>query len=191
MTRAETGQNRTAAARSGDDAEVRLGVIGLGRMGAMHADNAARIPGLRVVAVSDPHGPSLEAAVARLGAAGHAEWRELVERSDLDAVLICSPSSAHCDQIIAAAGTGKHIFCEKPIDLDLARVDDCARALVQHNVPFFVAFNRRFDPTHRALHDALRAGEIGKPGHRRHPKITCLSQDGGIEMCELLPRPWF
>ena len=72
MTRAETGQNRTAAARSGDDAEVRLGVIGLGRMGAMHADNAARIPGLRVVAVSDPHGPSLEAAVARLGAAGHA-----------------------------------------------------------------------------------------------------------------------
>ncbi|TMM04162.1 MAG: inositol 2-dehydrogenase [Actinobacteria bacterium] len=163
MTRAETGQNRTAAARSGDDAEVRLGVIGLGRMGAMHADNAARIPGLRVVAVSDPHGPSLEAAVARLGAAGHAEWRELVERSDLDAVLICSPSSAHCDQIIAAAGTGKHIFCEKPIDLDLGRIEEALAAVERAGVTLQLGFNRRSDRNFGALRRRIAEGAIGAP----------------------------
>ncbi|MFL5334291.1 MAG: Gfo/Idh/MocA family oxidoreductase, partial [Geminicoccaceae bacterium] len=97
--------------------EVRLGVIGLGRMGAIHAENAANVAGLRLVAVSDPYAPALDAAVERLGVRGHPDWEHLVDRADVDAVLICSPSAFHCDQIVAAAGAGKHVLCEKPIDL--------------------------------------------------------------------------
>ena len=79
------------------------------------------------------------------------------------AVIICTPPRTHAPIIEAAARAGKAIFCEKPIDLDLANVDACGEVLAQTGVPFFVGFNRRFDPTHRALHDAIRAGEIGRP----------------------------
>jgi myo-inositol 2-dehydrogenase/D-chiro-inositol 1-dehydrogenase len=156
-------QRRGAGVRVVDGAEVRLGVIGLGRMGSMHADNAARTAGLRVVAVSDPHPPSLEAAAARLGASAHADWRELVERGDLDAVLICSPSAAHCDQIVAAAAAGKHIFCEKPIDLDLDRIDDALAAVERAGVTLQLGFNRRSDRNFAALRRRIAEGAIGNP----------------------------
>lgn len=162
MSVVHTQDHRTAG-REAERAEARLGVIGLGRMGAMHAANAARIAGLRVVAVSDPHGPSLVAASERLGAAGHPDWRELVGRDDLDAVLICSPSSAHCDQIIAAAEAGLHVFCEKPIDLDLARIDEALEAVKRAGVTLQVGFNRRSDRNFAGLQLRLAAGAIGTP----------------------------
>jgi myo-inositol 2-dehydrogenase/D-chiro-inositol 1-dehydrogenase len=162
MTGIDT-RHRSAVAGAQDGAEVRLGVIGLGRMGSMHADNAARTAGLRVVAVSDPHAPSLDAATARLGASGHADWRELVERGDLDAVLICSPSSAHCDQIIAAAAARKHIFCEKPIDLDLERIDEALAAVERAAVTLQLGFNRRSDRNFAALRRRIADGAVGSP----------------------------
>ena len=78
-------------------------------------------------------------------------------RRDLDAAA--QPCRAHRARRVAP---GKAIFCEKPIDLDLAKVDACGVALLRAGVPFFVGFNRRFDPTHAALEKAIRAGEIGK-----------------------------
>jgi myo-inositol 2-dehydrogenase / D-chiro-inositol 1-dehydrogenase len=156
-------EHDSAVPGTGDDAEVRLGVIGLGRMGAMHADNAARTAGLRVVAVSDPHGPPLEAAAARLDAAAHADWRDLLARSDIDAVLICSPSAAHCDQIIAAAAAGKHIFCEKPIDLDLDRIEEALDAAERAGVTLQLGFNRRSDRNFAALRRRIAEGAIGTP----------------------------
>jgi myo-inositol 2-dehydrogenase / D-chiro-inositol 1-dehydrogenase len=146
-----------------DGAEARLGVIGLGRMGALHAANAARVAGLRVVAVSDPYEPSLVAASERLGAAGHPDWRELVGRDDLDAVLICSPSPAHCDQIIAAADAGLHVFCEKPIDLDLASIDEALEVVERAGVTLQLGFNRRSDRNFAGLRRRLAAGAIGTP----------------------------
>jgi myo-inositol 2-dehydrogenase / D-chiro-inositol 1-dehydrogenase len=147
----------------GDGAEARLGVIGLGRMGAIHTANAARVAGLRVVAVSDPYEPSLAAASERLGAGGHADWRELVGRGDLDAVLICSPSPAHCEQIVAAAEAGLHVFCEKPIDLDLASIDEALAVVERAGVTLQLGFNRRSDRNFAGLRTRLAAGAIGTP----------------------------
>jgi myo-inositol 2-dehydrogenase/D-chiro-inositol 1-dehydrogenase len=77
--------------------------------------------------------------------------------------MICTPPRTHVALIERAARAGKAVFCEKPVDLDVAKVDACAATLATTQSPFFVAFNRRFDPTHRALYDAIRRGEIGKP----------------------------
>ena len=77
--------------------------------------------------------------------------------------MICTPPRTHAAIIERAARAGKAVFCEKPVDLDLARVDACAKVLEATGTPFFVAFNRRFDPSHRALFDAIRAGDIGRP----------------------------
>jgi len=77
--------------------------------------------------------------------------------------MICTPPRTHAAIIERAARAGKAVFCEKPVDLDLGRVDACAQVLQATGVPFFVAFNRRFDPSHRALFDAIRAGDIGQP----------------------------
>ncbi len=139
--------------------EVRLGVIGLGRMGSMHAENASRMPGVRVVAVSDPSGP----AMRRSPADPHADWRELIDRHDIDAVLISSPSAAHCDQIIAAALSGKHIFCEKPIDLSLERISEALSVVEEAGVMLALGFNRRSDRNFSELHERIAAGAIGTP----------------------------
>src|SRR4051794_14365517 len=143
--------------------EVRLGVIGLGRMGAIHAENAANVAGLRLVAVSDPYAPALDTAVARLGVPGHAEWAHLIDRPDVDAVLISSPSAFHCDQIIAAAGAGKHVLCEKPIDLDLQRIDEALRAVQRAGVTLQLGFNKRWDRNFAGLARRITEGAVGEP----------------------------
>src|SRR4029453_7313474 len=87
---------------------------------------------------------------------------EALSDASVGAVVICTPPRTHAAIIESAARAGKAIFCEKPVDLDLARVDACARVVAETRVPFQVGFNRRYDPSHRALHDALRNGEIGR-----------------------------
>jgi myo-inositol 2-dehydrogenase/D-chiro-inositol 1-dehydrogenase len=163
MITAGTAPRGLTADRGETGAAVRLGVIGLGRMGATHADNATRIPGLRVAAVTDPHEESLARMVARLGVSGHADWRELIERDDIDALLICSPASAHCDQIIACAEHGKHMFCEKPIDLDLGRILEALRAVERAGVTLQLGFNRRADRNFATLRTRIAEGTIGTP----------------------------
>jgi myo-inositol 2-dehydrogenase/D-chiro-inositol 1-dehydrogenase len=166
---------------------IRVGVIGLGRMGAIHSTHAAGLAGVSVAAVSDPHAVSLEAAAARLGAAGHADWRELVARDDLDAVLICSPSAYHCEQVIAAAASGKHVFCEKPIDLDLRRIDEALAAVKAAGVILQLGFNRRFDRNFAAMRQRIAEGAIGAPWLLRisardpaPPPVTYVRGSGGL-----------
>jgi myo-inositol 2-dehydrogenase/D-chiro-inositol 1-dehydrogenase len=132
-------------------------------MGVMHARHAGLIPGLRVAAVADPHEPSLRAAATRLGVGGHPDWQQMLEREDIDAVLICSPAVAHCDQIIAAAENRKHIFCEKPIDLDLSRIDEALAAVRRAGVTMQLGFNRRADRNFAALRNRIAEGAVGTP----------------------------
>jgi len=87
---------------------------------------------------------------------------EALADASVGAVAICTPPRTHAAIVERSARAGKAIFCEKPVDLDMKRVDDCARVLDETGVPFHVGFNRRYDPSHRALHDAMRAGEIGR-----------------------------
>jgi len=138
-------------------------LVGAGFIGPVHAANLAAHPDARLKWVIDLDLRAAEALAVKYGARAGSDLGEALADPALAAVIVCTPPCTHTPIIEAAAHAGKAIFCEKPIDLDLARVEACADVLAQTRVPFCVGFNRRFDPTHRALHDAIRAGEIGRP----------------------------
>ena len=141
-------------------ATVGVGVIGVGRIGSMHADLLTRqIPGATLAAVHD----AVPAAAQAVGARAHAAVDELLADPAVDAVAICSSTETHADLIVAAARAGKAIFCEKPISLELAEVDRALAAVEAAGVPFQIGFNRRFDPAHQAVHEAVMRGDVGDP----------------------------
>jgi myo-inositol 2-dehydrogenase/D-chiro-inositol 1-dehydrogenase len=140
-------------------ATVGVGVVGVGRIGRMHADLLARqVPGARLAAVHDADPAAAASTGARVCA-----LHELLADPAVDAVAICSSTETHADLIVAAAAAGKPIFCEKPISLDVAEVDRALTAVERAGVPFQIGFNRRFDPAHQAVHEAVRRGDVGDP----------------------------
>ena len=134
--------------------------FGAGRIGGIHAANIAASDraGLRYVVDVNDHAA---AALAKQHGGRPATMQEALADPAVDAVLIASPTDTHADLIKAAARAGKAIFCEKPIDLDLARVDRAAATVKQAGVPILIAFNRRFDPTLGGLGEAVGRGEVG------------------------------
>jgi myo-inositol 2-dehydrogenase/D-chiro-inositol 1-dehydrogenase len=138
---------------------IGIGVIGVGRIGRMHAGLLAReVPGAALVAVHDADREAAESIGVRA-----CELDELLADPGVDAVAICSSTETHADLIVAAAEAGKPIFCEKPISLDLAEVDRALAVVDAANVPFQIGFNRRFDPAHQAVHEAVMRGDVGDP----------------------------
>ncbi len=169
-------------------APVRIAVLGTGRIGRMHAELLAhRVSGARLAAVYDVV-PDVAAELgSRLGVAVAGDASEVFESADVDAVAVCTSTDTHVDAVVAAAGSGKAIFCEKPVSLDLAEVDRALAAGDAAGVAFQVGFNRRFDPSHRAVRDAVRAGEVGRPHLVRissrdpaPPPISYIEVSGGI-----------
>ena len=138
-------------------------LVGGGFIGPLHAANIAAHPGARLSWVVDLDLATAEKLAAKHGAAATSDLDAALDDPAVGAVMICTPPRTHAAIIERAARAGKAIFCEKPVDLDMNRVDACAKTLDATGTPFFVAFNRRFDPTHRAMFDAIRAGEIGRP----------------------------
>ncbi|HMJ37810.1 MAG TPA: inositol 2-dehydrogenase [Baekduia sp.] len=144
-------------------APLRIGVIGVGRIGRMHAELLARqVPGATLGPVYDPFGVAARDVAGELGVAAAASVDELLA-SDVDAVAICSSTDTHADLLVAAAEAGKAIFCEKPVSLDLAVVDRALEAVEAAGVPFQIGFNRRFDPAHAAVREAVVSGAVGDP----------------------------
>ena len=138
-------------------------LVGAGFIGPVHAANVAAHPDARLSWVIDLNLSSARTLAEKYGARAGGDLGDALADPDVRAVIICTPPRTHAPIIEAVARAGKAIFCEKPVDLELSRVDACAKVLAQTGVPFHVGFNRRFDPTHRALHDAIRGGEIGRP----------------------------
>ncbi len=141
---------------------VRIAVIGVGRIGSMHADLLARrVPGAELACVADADGEMSGAVGAELGVP--AVGVEAALALDVDAVAICTSTDTHADLVVAAARAGKAIFCEKPVSLDLAEVNRALGEVAAAGVPFQIGFNRRFDPAHRAVRDAVAGGQVGDP----------------------------
>ncbi len=144
---------------------LNTGLIGAGRIGRLHASNLAHhIPRARLVAVAD-----VVEEAARQSAAEHgipkavADYRVLLDDADVQAVVICSATDTHAQIIEEAAQAGKHIFCEKPIDLTLERIDTALAAVDRRGVVFQIGLNRRFDANFRRVRQAVEQGEIGRP----------------------------
>lgn len=138
-------------------------LVGAGFIGPLHAANIAARSDARLTWVVDLDTRAGDALARKHGARATADLDEALRDPGVGAVLICTPPRTHAAIIERAARAGKAIFCEKPVDLDLARVADCAKIVADTHTPFHVGFNRRYDPSHRALFDAMRNGEIGRP----------------------------
>ena len=138
-------------------------LVGGGFIGPLHAANIAAHPGARLRWIVDIDVAAAEALAGKHGGRATAELDRALADPDVGVVMICTPPRTHAAIIERAAHAGKAVFCEKPVDLDMDRVDACGKVLAATRTPFFVGFNRRFDPSHRALFDAIRAGEIGRP----------------------------
>jgi myo-inositol 2-dehydrogenase / D-chiro-inositol 1-dehydrogenase len=144
-----------------EEAPIRVGVIGTGRIGRLHAQLlTGEVSGLRLVAVSDVNPDAAAACAARFDTEAVTP-EAVLTRGDVDAVAICSSTDTHAELSMRAAKAGKAIFCEKPLSLDLAEVDDVLAAVAAAGVPFMVGFNRRFDPAHQAVRDAATEGQLG------------------------------
>ncbi|MGJ4855105.1 inositol 2-dehydrogenase [Labrys sp. La1] len=150
---------------------VRLAVLGAGRIGKIHGRNAALHPQARLISVSDPHQPSAEALAAETGARV-STIDEAIAADDVDAVLICTPTSTHADLIERAVQAGKAVFCEKPVDLSSDRIRRCLAEVGKAGKPLMIGFNRRFDPNFATLKQRIVDGSVGEV-----ELVTIISRD--------------
>ncbi|MGC8962996.1 MAG: inositol 2-dehydrogenase [Candidatus Bipolaricaulaceae bacterium] len=168
---------------------IKLGLIGAGRIGKLHAENIARyIPEARLVAVADAVKDVARDVAAKYGLTKvFQDYRDLVNDPEIDAVLICTSTNTHVEIIQAAAAAKKHIFCEKPLALDLKEIDAALIAVAQAGVTLQVGFHRRFDPHFQRLKELLDQGQIGRPWLLKitsydpaPPPLAYIQVSGGI-----------
>ena len=141
---------------------IRFAILGAGRIGQVHARAVDGNEKAVLAAVFDP----VEAAAAAVAERYGAEIRDLdaiATADDIDAVVLCTPTDLHAQQIELFARAGKAVFCEKPIDLDSARVRDCIDVVNETGTTLMVGFNRRFDPHFMGVKAAIENGSIGAP----------------------------
>jgi myo-inositol 2-dehydrogenase/D-chiro-inositol 1-dehydrogenase len=167
--------------------KVTIGLLGTGRIGRVHAELLAhRVEAARLVVVHDVAGELAAQTGATLGVEVAASEDEILG-ADIDAVAICASTDTHADLVVRAAAAGKHVFCEKPVSLDLADVDRALAAVEAAGVELQVGFNRRFDPSHGAVRDRVAAGDVGTPRFVRitsrdpaPPDLAYVERSGGL-----------
>lgn len=168
---------------------LKLGLIGAGRIGRLHAKHLTqRIPSADLVMVADVNFDSARecAELYAILSSSH-DYRAVLDDPAIQAVLICSSTDTHAQIIEEAAQAGKHIFCEKPIALDLPSIDSALEAVKRAGVQLQLGFNRRFDANYRRVRQAVEQGEIGQP-HLLHilsrdpapPPIEYIRVSGGL-----------
>jgi len=143
--------------------KINIGLIGVGRMGAIYAEDLVyRVPGAHLVAASDLN-PAAKSGVAELGVKKwYINYQDLLADQEVDAVAIVTPTSTHCEIALEAARAGKAIFCEKPLSISLVEARTTAQAITDSGVFFYMGFMRRFDRGYRAAKQKLDQGAIGK-----------------------------
>ena len=143
---------------------VRVALIGAGRIGSSHAELLARrVAGADLMVVSDPRPAASQALAEQLGVRAETDTAALFADPTVEAIVITATSSAHADLIVAAAESGKAVFCEKPMSMNLADADRALAAVESAGVPLQVGFNRRFDAGFAAAHAVVADDGIGTP----------------------------
>jgi myo-inositol 2-dehydrogenase/D-chiro-inositol 1-dehydrogenase len=169
--------------------KVNIGVIGAGRIGRIHARNLKfQIPGAKLLALSDVIMDSAQKLAEELEVpVCEQNYHRLLENGDIQAVIICSSTDTHAQIIMEAAEAGKHIFCEKPIALEMDKIDQALAAVDKADVKLQVGFNRRFDPSFRRAKELVESGKIGVPQLLRissrdpqPPPLDYIKVSGGL-----------
>jgi myo-inositol 2-dehydrogenase/D-chiro-inositol 1-dehydrogenase len=169
--------------------QIKLGLIGAGRIGRVHAENIShRIPAAQIVAVADAILEAAQKCAADYHIPSVAPTpQQIFDDKSIEAVVICSSTDTHAQFIEQAAHAGKHIFCEKPIALDLATIDQALAAVEQRGVKLQIGFNRRFDPNFKQARELVAAGKVGTPHLVRitsrdpaPPPLEYIKVSGGI-----------
>lgn len=145
--------------------KLNIGIIGAGRIGKIHADNILRFPNAKITAISDLFaGPELEAWAAERGI-GYVTKNsdDIMSNPDIDAVFICSSTDTHVPLIKQAAQANKHIFCEKPVSMDISQTEEALEAVKAAGVKLQIGFNRRFDHNFKRVREHVQGGTIGEP----------------------------
>lgn len=161
--------------------KINIGVIGAGRIGKLHTHNILKhIPEFQIKTIADPHIDEAWAKTTSIPNISR-DYHDIINDKEIVAVLICSPSPYHSEQIIAAARAGKHIFCEKPIATDLKQINAALKEVRQAGVKLQVGFNRRFDPNFAKIKELLNNNSIGTP-----QVVRITSRDPQIPPTEFL-----
>ena len=161
---------------------LKFAILGAGRIGQVHARAVASTPGAKLVAIADPVAAAAESVKVAYGC--EVRTIDQIEASnDVDAVVICTPTDTHADLIERFTKAGKAVFCEKPVDLSLARVQACLKVVEANKGKVMVGFNRRFDPDFMGVKAAIDAGKIGEV-----EMVTITSRDPGAPPADYITR---
>jgi len=165
---------------------INFGLLGAGRIGKTHATAVLSLPGTKITAVYDPVDAAAD-HIVKISGARRASVDEILADPSIHAVLICTPTDMHADQIELAAKAGKAIFCEKPVDLSADRVRACLKTVEATKAKLMIGFNRRFDSNFAAARASIDAGDIGTvelvqivsrdPGP---PPVDYIKRSGGL-----------
>ena len=168
--------------------KIHVGIAGLGRIGKIHLKNLARnFSEIEVLAAMDVFDESKDVAEEFNVPVFVKSFEELLAVPKLDTVVICSPTDTHADYVIKAAEAGKHIFCEKPLDLSLERVKEVLEVVRESGVRLMLGFNRRFDPEFKKIRTLVESGQVGDPQIVKitsrdpgPPPISYIKSSGGM-----------
>lgn len=172
---------------------VKIGIIGAGRIGKVHAKAASNLNGAKIIWLADPIAPDLQETAKSMGIEKTSKnYKDILNDKEVDAIFICTPTDTHYTISMEALNFGKHVFCEKPVDLELGRVKDVKDLVAKTGKKYMVGFNRRFDHNFMAIKENIDKGLIGKPEliqitsrDPEPPPISYVKVSGGL-FCDMM-----
>lgn len=160
---------------------MKIGIIGAGRIARVHARSVAAHPLATLTVISDPIEEAGRTLADSYGARWTASADDLINDSEVEAIIICSPTPFHAEQILVAARAGKPVLCEKPVAMDIATVEQLERDLEGLHARVMMGFNRRFDPSFAKIHALATDGTVGKV-----EQVTIISRDPAAPPAEYI-----
>lgn len=167
--------------------KLKFAVAGLGRIGRIHLENLLQMKNIEVIAVMDPLESSQKYALDLGIPSVTGTFEEMIAVEGIDSIVICSPTDTHADYVEIAARAGKHIFCEKPLDLSLHRVVEVLEVVKDSGIRLMLGFNRRFDKEFKQVQQLVANGSIGDPHIVKitsrdpgAPPVSYIKQSGGL-----------
>ena len=172
---------------------VKIGIIGAGRIGKVHAKAASNLNGAKIIWLADPIAQDLEKTAKSMGIEKTSKnYKDILNDKEVDAIFICTPTDTHYTISMEALNFGKHVFCEKPVDLELGRVKDVKDLVAKTGKKYMVGFNRRFDHNFMAIKENIDKGLIGKleliqitSRDPEPPPISYVKVSGGL-FCDMM-----